>query len=152
MKKIFCLFIVCVLFASIVPFAGQAAENDKVENIFYLSDGSYIIVEVTASLARASGTVTGTKTYTCKTEDGTALWRAVLTGKFSYTGSSASCTSSSCSVTIYDSAWYTVSKTATKNGNTATASVTMGKKMLGVTVRKVPITINLVCDANGNIS
>lgn len=152
MKRIFSVIVALVLFVSVIPFAGLAVKNDQIGDVIYLPDGYCIVVELHTSPARASGTVTGTKTYTCKDDDGTALWKAVLTGGFSYTGSSSSCTSSSCSVTIYNSNWYTVSKTATKSGNTATASVTMGKKVLGVTVSKVPITINLSCDANGNLS
>lgn len=152
MKRICSLVIMFAMCASLVPFTGMTAEIGEVEYMYYLSDGSYIVVELNTSPARASSTVTGTKTYTCKDDNGTALWKAVLTGTFSYTGSSSSCTSSSCSVTIYDSAWYLVSKSASKSGNTATASVTMGKKVLGITVSTIPITINLSCDANGNLS
>ena len=55
-------------------------------------------------------------------------------------------------VTIYDSSWYTVSKSASKSGNTATGSVIMGDTANGVTVKRVPVSLTLTCDANGNLS
>lgn len=135
----------------IVPFFTIGAFATDVDAI-YFDDGSYIVISISEVQGRAAGTVTGNKTYTYHDSDGATAWKAVLRGTFSYTGSSASCTASNCNITIYDSAWYTISKSATKSGNTATASATMGRKVLGVTVNQVPITINLSCDANGNLS
>ena len=85
-------------------------------------------------------------------KNGTAQWKATLSGSFTYTGSSATCTSSSVDVTVYDSSWYTISKSSNKSGSKATASVTMGEKLAGVTVTKVPISLAMTCDKNGNLS
>ena len=152
MKRFFCLFILAVMIAGLLPlscFAQSAEENTA---ITYFADGSYMVEAVNIRQTRASGTVTGSKEKTYYGEDGVAEWKAVLTGSFTYTGSSATCNSSTCNVTIYDSTWYTISKSATKSGNTANASVTMGKKYLGITVTQVPTTVTLKCDANGNLS
>lgn len=118
----------------------------------YFEDGSYMTVEIISKGARASGSVTGSKPYTYYGSDGNAKWKAVITGSFSYSGSSATCTSSSVDVTIYDSSWYTVSKSASKSGNTARASVTIGEKRGGVTVTKVPVSLSLSCGKDGNLS
>ena len=83
--------------------------------------------------------------------DGISKWNAVLTGSFSYNGSSATCSSSSVDVTIFDSDWYVISKYASKSGNTATASVTVGRRYDGSTI-KVPVSLSLKCDKNGNLS
>ena len=80
------------------------------------------------------------------------LWKAVLTGTFTYNGTSAACTASSCNVTIYDSNCHEISKSATKSSNTASASVTMGRKFLGITVAKNDYSISLSCDKNGVLS
>ena len=104
------------------------------------------------SASRSSGTKSGRATYNYYDSNGARGWTAVLNGTFTYTGSSATCTASNCNITIYDSAWYTVSKSASKSGNSATAAVTMGKKLLGVTVTRVPVDLILTCDANGNLS
>lgn len=135
---------------SVVPVHGQAVEQEV--NVIHFDDGSYIVETIDIAQSRASGTKTGTKSQTYYGSAGDSEWKAVLTGTFTYTGSSATCTSSSVDVTIYDSAWYVISKSASKSGNSANASVTMGEKLLGVTVTKVPTELSLQCDVNGNLS
>ena len=83
--------------------------------------------------------------------DGISKWNAVLTGSFSYNGSSATCSSSSVDVTIFDSNWYVISKSASKSGNTASASVTMGCSYDGI-MTTIPANLSLKCDKNGNLS
>jgi len=56
------------------------------------------------------------------------------------------------SVTINDGNWYTVSKTAGKTGNTAIADVTMGKKLLGITISKKDYHLTLTCSASGTLN
>lgn len=144
-----CLALLLLLVLSVMP---TASASEYVADVYYFDDGSYITVHLEESTFRAGGVKTGNKTYTYWDSNGTAEWKAVLTGTFSYTGSSATCTTCTCSVTIYDSAWYQVSKTTGKSGATATANVTMGYKFLGVTTKTVPVTITLTCDPNGNLS
>lgn len=148
MKRLICSLLIAYLIISVLPFCSAASENDRI----YFDDGSYITIEISSFQTRAAGTVSGSKTYTFYDSDDTLAWNAVLRGTFSYTGSLATCSSATCDVTIYDSAWYTISKSAGKSGNTANASVTMGYKVLGITVNKVPINMSLSCDANGNLS
>lgn len=151
MKRIVCLILVFILTVTVFPvncFAIGTAETI----VSYYEDGSYLVETIEIVQTRASGTKTGSKTQTYYGSAGDAEWQVVLTGTFTYTGSNATCTASSVSVTIYDSDWYTVSKSANKSGNTATASVTMGYKLLGITTRKVSANPVLTCDANGNLS
>ena len=122
------------------------------DGYFLLEDGSYITIEITTLGERASGSVTGNKVYTHYDENGTSNWKAILSGSFTYIGSSATCTSSNMSVSIYDSSWYTVSKSASKSGNQAMGSAIMGRTSLGNTVARVPVSLTLTCDANGNLS
>ena len=150
MKRCVCLLVLVALFLSALPIHSHAVEQ-KV-NIKFFDDGSYIVETIDIIENRASGTKTGTKSQTYYGSAGDSEWKAVLTGVFAYTGSSATCTSSSVNVTIYNSAWYVVSKSASKSGNMANASVTMGEKLLGVTVTKIPTSLSLSCDANGNLS
>ena len=133
-----------------IPILG--AETVEETRITYMEDGSYLVETVQIVDSRASGSKTGTKTKTYYESDGTASWKATLTGKFTYDGTSATCTVSTVSVTIYDANWYTVSKSATKSGNTASASVTMGYKTMGITTNKVTISVSLSCDKDGNFS
>lgn len=152
-KKVLSALLACLLLISVIPvqaYASQeAAEND---NIIYFEDGSYLTVTLEESHARASGTKTGYKKYTYKDANGVQQWVAMLTATFTYTGTSSTCTSASCTVTISDSAWYEVSKTTTRSGNTATTELVMGEKFLGITFTKLSYTLTLTCDANGNLS
>ena len=132
MKRSACSILAMLLLVSALSMNCYAIDDkSEIYNTIHFDDGSYLTECIYITQTRSSGTVSGT---------------------FSYTGSSATCTASSCDVTIYDSAWYIVSKSASKSGNKATASVTMGYKALGVTVNKVPISMSLSCDANGNLS
>ena len=150
MKRVICSLLVVMLVLCSIPICGNAAEREQ--EIIRFEDGSYAVVETITSGARASGRTSGSRPYTYYDSTGTAQWKVVLNGSFTYTGSSATCTSASCSVTIYNSEWYTISKNASKSGNTASCSVTMGKKVLGTVVDKMSASLSLKCDANGNLS
>ncbi len=146
MKRVICSLLVVMLVLCSIPICGNAAEREQ-EII-----RSYAVVETITSGARASGRISGSRPYTYYDSTGVAQWKVVLNGSFTYTGSSATCTSASCSVTIYNSEWYTVSKNASKSGNTATGSFSIGRKALGVTVETKDVTLKLSCDKNGNLS
>ena len=151
-KRIISIALLIVLSLCVLPvncFASEAGNEYIVE---YFPDGSYMTERIIISPMRASGTKTGSKEKAYYGSDGEAEWKATVTGTFTYTGSSSTCTSASCSVTIYDSAWYTISKSASKNGNTATAYVTIGEKLLGVKVNEESTSVSLKCDENGSLS
>ncbi len=148
-KRIASLLFVLIL---LIPVQVFAVDEVQEESIIYLEDGSYIIVTTEEFASRSSGSKTAQRTYTYTASNGVVCWDATLTASFSYTGSSATCTSSDCSITVYKSNWYTVSESATKSGNTATATFTMGRKVLGITVDKDTYTISISCDPNGNLS
>lgn len=150
-KRFICILLIVICLLSL-PLHSFATNTIETPSVIYLDDGSYITITISEIETRASGTKTGQKTYTCTANSGTVCWDATLTGTFTYTGSSATCTYSDCSVTIYENNWYTVSKSAAKSGNTATASVTMGRKVLGITIAKDTYNMTLSCDANGNLS
>lgn len=150
MRKVLCLLVLfCILLPCII-ITGSA--NESSTEVVYLDDGGYLTIYVSAIDTRSSTVKNGSKTYQYTNSNGEVSWKAVLNGTFTYTGSSATCTASSCTVTVYDSAWYQVSKTTGKSGGTATAELTMGYKFLGVTTKKVPVSMTLTCDANGNLS
>ena len=148
LRRFMCVVLLAVLIIGILPVSAVA---DEVETI-YLSDGSYIVVRLYEHGTRASGTVSGGKEYTHYDSSGASNWKVVLSGTFNYTGSGSTCTASSVNVTIYDSSWYTISKSASKSGNKATGSVIMGEKLTSGTVTRVPVSLTLTCDANGNLS
>lgn len=151
-KKIMQAISLTLILALVLSFHAFAATAEDNDDIIYFDDGSYIVIEISSIDTRASSIKRGSKTYTYKGNDGIEEWRAVLYGTFTYTGSSATCTASSCSVSITDTDWYEVSKTVSKSGASAIVDLTMGRKLLGITVKKQAVNITLTCDANGNLS
>lgn len=151
MKQILSLVLSIVLLFSM---AGTvfATENSNTTEIVYLEDGSYLVIETIQSMARSNDTTSGFKRITGVDTDGVTRWRAILTGSFTYDGTTATCTDSSVTTYVYASNWYEVSKTAGKSGNTATGSVTMGRTVLGITVAKETYNMTLTCSANGTLS
>lgn len=150
MKRYICILIVLAMMVFMLPAHASAAQEET--DIVYFEDGSYLVTTISEMQTRATASKNGSKTKTYYESDGSAAWKATLTGTFTYDGSSSTCTSSNCSVTVYNSAWYTISKTASRSGSTANAAVTMGRKLLGVAVTNKSINISLTCDGNGNLS
>lgn len=153
MRRTISLLLAVVTILLILPFGSVSAEEHKAPvDIIRFDDGSYIKITMDGVTAVASKTVTKSKNYTYYNGDNVASWKITLTGTFTYTGTTSTCTASSCTVTIYNDSWYVVSKSATKSGNTASATVTMGLKILGITICKDTYNITLTCDKNGNVS
>lgn len=159
MKKIIAFVLSAVIIIDILPTISANAECNSTESeIFYYDDGSYAVITITYGLASnvevntSKSIKSGSKTFSYYDDSGALKWTATLTASFTYDGSTSSCTSANCTVTIYDSDWYVISNNSGYTGNTATANVTMRRRYLGVTVKTVPVTITLSCDANGNLS
>lgn len=151
MKRFVAFFAAFILTISALPFAIGAERYDGESLVVQFEDGSYITEKITLTQFRRGGTVSGSKEKNLYDSNGNICWKAILYGTFSYNGSSATCTSSSCDVTLYSSDWYVISKSAGKSGNSATASVTMGELAAGVTVSRMPISLTLKCDGKGNV-
>ena len=163
MKRLCYIFLTAIILIGFFPTDNASAEEPAsiIEMISFI-DGSYAIVTLSGGsvpttpcsigLRSLRSIKSGSKTYTYYSNTGAVEWSATLTASFSYTGSTSSCTSANCTVSISNNSWYLISKTCTKSGNAATANVTMGLKYLGKTVQTIPITITLSCDANGNLA
>lgn len=152
MKRLLCCVMVMVLLAAMFPVFGNAAAygEEVVTEVF--ADGSYETESIYKMQTRAGGTISGSKVRNHYDSKGTLCWQFVLNGSFSYTGSSATCTSSTCSVSIYSQGWYVISKNASKSGNTASANATMGNRIDGGKVNQASASLTLRCDKNGNLS
>ena len=151
MKRFVCFVLSFFLLLSAASTA-SAAEITASEEIISFEDGSYLIIETVQSMVRSSDTSSGFKRYVYCDENDTVKWRAILTGTFTYDGTTATCTDSSVTTYVYASNWYEVSKSAGKSGNTATGSVTMGRTVLGITVAKETYSLTLTCSPNGTLS
>lgn len=152
MKRIFWCVMACILAVSMLPFYSNAADCGGETVIATFEDGSYMTERILFAQTRAGGTVSGSKERNYYDSNGRLYWKAVLNGTFSYTGTSATCTSASCDASSFCSEWYLISKSASRSGNTAYASVTMGERAGGITVSQEDVQLTLECDGNGNLS
>lgn len=151
MKKLitFLTTLTLLLNLSIVSNAAAAVNADassKSVEVVDLGNGMTIEYEVTElpSVARAS-TKTAAKTATCKI-DGIKIATVKLTATFSYTGSSATCTSASATYTMYEG-WSATNKSTTRSGRTATTSAYLYKGK-----RHATLTTTMSCSNTGVIS
>lgn len=152
MRRIVSLFLSFVLILGILPIVADATEERERQNTITFDDGSYIEIYVNDISVRGTNTKNGSKTYYYYDASDNLEWQARLSASFTYDGTISNCTSASCTVTVYESKWYEISNYTNHSGNTATTFLTMGKKLLGVTVSKPEYTITLTCDKDGNLS
>ncbi len=146
------LFLIVLALSISCSAVSYDEEYSNYETI-YFSDGSYLIVTLTdITNSRATNTKSGSKTINYYDDNGNKLWSATLNATFTYTGSSATCTSSSINKTIYNDNWKFTSATASKSGNKATGNITAKKYFLGIAIKTVNDSITLTCSATGTLS
>lgn len=150
-KILMVLLTISLLFAQCIPVLAASQLETTVQRE-YLDDGSGNYYETVVT--KSNGLLKTTQTYyakkTFKNASGTALWYVQVTGKFSYNGSSCTCTSASSSAGSYNSNWKIISHSASRSGNSATAYATAKRYTLGVPVETQNTSITLHCDSNGN--
>lgn len=136
----------------ILPTKGHASnEEPTLKETHYLKDGSYMIVTTHFMETRAASTKVASRACEYYNSNDIKQWKLTLTAKFTYNGIVANCTSASCYVTIYDSAWTEKSSYATYSSNYARATTTMAHKYLGVTTQEINRSVTLTCTPDGNI-
>lgn len=161
MKKILSVLTAVLIFFTFpaAVFANNNINtNTTTEEIEYFSDGSYMVTTTETeadngiALFAAASTKTASKTTKYYDASGDLDWKVTLTGTFSYTGSSATCTKASTSYTIYDSDWKVTSAKATKSGRTATGDYTVKRYTFGLPLQSKSGTIKISCSNTGVIS
>lgn len=100
---------------------------------------------------RATNTKSGSKTIDIYNSN-EKVFDATITGTFTYTGSSATCTKASISYNVYADNWKMKEATASKSGNKAIGDVTAKRYLLGIPVETVEQTFYLTCSATGTLS
>ena len=155
---VFALALVFVFPVAAVP-SGSAtfAASEEVVSTKYYSDGSYTEIVVTEGLSnsaatRGTQTKSGTKGCNFYNANGVRLWRVEITGTFTYTGSTSTCTNVTRATFIYDSAWKVTAQSCSKSGNKATGSFTVKRYTLLIPVQTENVSLTLTCSANGTLS
>ncbi len=155
-KKLFITLIMSLaVFFNCFAMSAGAVNEEKIisTSIEYFDDGSYLVTTITEETTNSrANTKTGSKSAIYTDSDGNTLWTYKITGTFSYTGSSSTCTAVSDSYTISNDDWHMSSHSCSKSGNTANGTVTMKRKFLGVTTNTITRNISLSCSASGTLS
>lgn len=141
------------MFFSVSYFNSFSVYDNSNTSIIYLDNGSYLLIEVSEiNISRATNTKTGTKSITYKNDDNEAMWKATLTGTFTYTGNSATCTSATINYNVYADNWEIKEATASKSNNKAIGDVTAKRYLIGIPVETVNQTFYITCSATGTLS
>ena len=140
LKQYFILIISCVCIRT-------KKEIIQLDNGYYLET----IIEETPT-TRASNQKTAKKTGNYKNAQGTTMFSVTVTGTFTYTGSSSTCTKSIASATSKNANWKISTKSASKSGNKATAKATAKRYVDGTAVETQNCTVTLTCSSNGSLS
>ena len=164
MKRLISL-LCCVLLAlscfALAPYV-SAAENESSEELVlvsetveYLEDGSSIVTTVYEAVVTTRSnlyTKTGTKERVYTDADGNIVWSLTVHGEFRVIeGASVTCTSASCSSTIYNDNWSCTRKSASPSGNQAVANGVFEKTLLGIVISTENVNVTLSCDPYGNL-
>lgn len=149
-KRILSMLFAMLMMITLFPVSTSATQIEN--DVIVLDNGDYIEIAVEYISCRAANSRIGNKYLTYYDSTDTVEWEAKLNASFTYDGATSSCISASCTVTVYDSRWYEISNTTTRSGGTATTALTMGRKLLGITISKPEYTITLTCDKDGNLS
>lgn len=96
--------------------------------------------------------VSATKYLTYKDANGEALWTVYLHASFDCSRKGAKCTKAAITADLFDADWKLLSKSAAKNGDTASGEFTVRQYKLGVPLKTVSETLTVRCDGNGNLT
>lgn len=157
MKKFLALMLTLVLLIGLTPTV--FATTDTIDDTTYTEiinydDGSYIVISEIeeTSQSRASSSITGSKTAKYYNSNDVVQWSITLTGTFTYTGSSATCTASRLTYSIANDHWKFTSTTASKSGNKAKGNAIAKYYTLGIPLKTIETDIAITCSATGSLS
>lgn len=154
MKKLFAAILSVCMMLSLAPQAADAAALpvSETSEVVWQDDDYSIVMTLTVyesdAVTRATKTKTASKRYDMKDSNGNIQATYTLSGIFSYTGTSATCTFADCAVSTDGSLRFT-HKDAYKQGNQAIGSFVAQYNATGNTISK---TLTLTCSATGQIS
>ena len=138
-----------VLLFALLPLPVRGVAN---EEYTYYADGSYIMMFDTVLENRSGSTKQISRTAVHHNALGVEQWRVTLNTTFSYDGQTSKCDVANITINISGSGWYTVSRSASRDGDTGSCTVVMGYKLFGITTDKKTVEMSISCDKNGNIS
>lgn len=125
-------------------------------NRIYYSDGSYIEIGETREISPSKSVKkTLRKPYTYYNSNHEKIACLTVTGTFYINiGVSVTCTQATYDTAVYKSGWSFSSPSASYSNHTtyatATATATLKKKVLGITVQSIPLSASITCYRDGS--
>lgn len=145
-KKI--ITILCISFLAFSHSVLNASAFETNPTRIELENEYYLETVITTNHTQARSSIrSGTKTATYKDINGKALWSITVNEK------SATCTSSTYSKSNYSTRWKLSNAKASKNGATASASITAKQyHQNGSILKTIDKTVKLTCSPTGSLS
>ena len=155
MKKVLTFVISAVMIFTAIPVcAASSTDNFTIE---YLEDGSSYVTIMGNTYSSTgyeinSTTKTNFKKSYSRNSKGENLWYVKVTGTFRYGGGPSVCTKSEVEAKSLNSNWKITNSSASKSGNTASATATAKKYTAGAVVDTKTKTVTLKCSSTGEFS
>lgn len=156
--KTLCGLLTLALLCSILTPAGTTQAATKVvkndSQIIPLEDGTITVVEIEVPEISTYSvrTTSGFKAAKNLNSDGTINWRFVLNASFRFDLIAATCTSCSTDYSIANSEWKISNVSCSKSGDSAYASFTAKRYILGVCVKTRNESLKFTCSPKGDLS
>jgi hypothetical protein len=126
---------------------------DTQENVVYFEDGSYLVTTLTESSPLFRSTKTGSKSSRYYNSNDELQWLITVTGTFTYNGITSQCTYVDGTTNIIDpDRWFLDSESPTISGATATYTIALARRTLGIVYGRETHSVSLTCDKDGNLS
>lgn len=153
-KRVLRLLAACLAVACLLPIPASAAGQATAGATASVGDlDSSTFTQETTYTVQPNGAKIGQTMYEFRRSDGAPIWRITVSATFTYNASGGRCVYVYApSVVVYDDDWCVVSKSTSRDGDTAIGSITMGLKLLSGRINELPVTLTLSCDKNGNLS
>ncbi len=145
-KKLISFAIFVLIFSLCLPAVSALSAETIVSQERIDTEDGYYIITVTQYASVRSNEKRGSKKTDFYDADGLA-WTLVVTGTFTYNGSTATATEAVSSRTIHNSKWSCTSHYAVCSGASATAYGTFKKMPL-----TKPASVTLTCSPDGRLS
>lgn len=138
------------------PYTIKSYADNEISNtstiIEYFPDDSYIVITlIQDSNLVLSNTTSGSKTASYYNSDNELQWTYTVNGSYYYNQLTSSCTSVYDDYSIYINNWHIDSHSCWASGNSACGTVTMKKKIFGITVDTVTRDLTLSCSPTGTL-
>ena len=96
-------------------------------------------------------TITAERSTYYLDKSGEKQWEAILKAEFSYDELVSEAKDAKLTLTIYNPDWYEINRITMLNGNTATGTLELGYRFLGITVNTSSYSVKVSCDKDGNL-